>query len=127
AINIDQLLANCGRLLVTQLAESPRLDAITPEDHYQTWKRWLGLYPVVMLPFRWGVVREHRDIAQSQARHRAALDEGSTEDWALFAAPGARESIADALTLLTRSPQDALGIPQLTPEHNAQLLSAFMP
>ncbi|MDQ2077881.1 hypothetical protein [Marinimicrobium sp. ABcell2] len=126
--DITQTLTDCGQHLVQHLTESPRISALEAQDHYQTWKRFLGLYPVVALPFRWGVVREHRDIANSQERHQQLLqDEEALENWQRFAAPGAANNIPRALEALRRSESDALGIPELDGPTRRLLLEAFAP
>lgn len=127
---LEASLAQCGQRLVRHLAhKAPRLSAIEARDHYQSWKRWVGLYPAVMLPFRWGVVREHDEIARQQARHRQALADGSLQgEWEFYKATGmAPGTPSEALQTLADSPRDALGIPELTSDDRERLLGAFMP
>jgi hypothetical protein len=126
--DLNQTLTRCGQQLVDHLAKAPRISALEVEDHYQTWKRWLGLYPLVAIPFRWGVVREHRDIAASQDRHHQKLQESvSRENWQFFAPPTGSDQRLSALSALRASKLDALGIPQLSEPTRHLLLEAFAP
>jgi len=126
--NIAATLVHCGAQLVEEQAVQPTLASFDVPDHYQGWKRWLGLYPLAALPFYRGVLEEHRTLSQRQAGFTPPrFDEPETDPWHYFGQQNATLSPNDALTLLSQQPVDPLGIPLMDASTRQQLLTAFQP
>jgi hypothetical protein len=124
--DVERALGECGEALVERQASLPRLTGVTTEDHYQTWKRWVGLYPLTAIPFYVGVVNEH-DYLQGKQREFANTSPEKIGQWTHYDRQVASLEPDDALALLSRQAPDALGIPLLPPATQDQLLDAFMP
>ncbi|PKM05016.1 MAG: hypothetical protein CVV16_02395 [Gammaproteobacteria bacterium HGW-Gammaproteobacteria-6] len=119
-------LTHCGAALVAHQAALPRLTGMAASDHYQPWKRWAGLYPVVAMPFYLAVVKEHQRLQQLQ-QELVDSDAERAGQWTYYQQPISSPSPADALALLRQQPLDELGIPLLDSDIEDQLLSAFVP
>lgn len=124
--DVKRALDECGEALVERQAALPRLTGVTPEDHYQTWKRWVGLYPLTAIPFYMGVVNEHEYLQEKQREFANASPE-ETGRWTHYDRQTHSLGPGEALALLGRQKPDALGIPVLSPATEEQLLDAFMP
>ncbi len=124
---VTQVLTECGESLIDELAALTSLPPFEVKDHYQTWKRWLGLYPLAALPFYRGVVEEHQELSQRQSRFAEGLPTMTTEQWQFFGTPPNDLSPTEALTLLSEQPIDPLGIPLMNAATRQRLLSAFRP
>ncbi|WP_341939573.1 hypothetical protein [Marinimicrobium sp. C2-29] len=132
-------LKQCGALLLAHQAERPRLTHIAAQDHYQTWKRWVGLYPLAAIPFYHGVVSEQTMIRRRQNVFNDKLNtaditsasglaaESDSPSWTRFTGPIPALSPVEALGQLRQQPLDALGVPQLSEAAREQLVDAFMP
>ena len=123
---VERALDDCGEALVERQAALPRLTGVAPDDHYQTWKRWLGIYPLTAIPFYMGVVNEH-EYFQEKQREFASASPGKFGQWTHYDRQGPSPEPGEALALLGRQEPDALGIPMLAPAAEQQLLDAFMP
>ena len=132
---VQQKLRFCGALLVADISrqpslKSPLLAAAQVPDHYSSWKRWLGLYPLVSLPFSRGVVQEQAEIrAQQQAFREAPL---AYERWRWYrfekTASGLPPLQSRQVARLVQDLRlDQLGIPQISKRQQAQLLAAWQP
>lgn len=123
---VKRALTDCGSLLVAYQAGLPRLTGMSTDASYQNWKRWVGLYPLAVMPFYLGVVNEHQSLQQQQREFANTAPERAGQ-WAHYQGPLSSMSPTDALQLLRQQPLDELGIPLLQPATEAQLLTAFMP
>lgn len=124
--DVERALDECGEALVERQAALPRLTGVTPEDHYQTWKRWFGLYPLTAIPFYMGVVNEHEYLQEKQLEFANTSPE-KIGRWTHYDRQVPSLAPGEALALLSRQEPDALGIPVLAPATAEQLLDAFMP
>ncbi|TQV67760.1 hypothetical protein FKG94_24835 [Exilibacterium tricleocarpae] len=128
---LDDRLRSCGALLVADLSRRPAPVAAVvararPADRYQVWKRWLGLYPLSALPFRRGVVNEHRHIQSLEQAHYRSAGASRQQPFNRYApAPGG--PVSEAVTRLRRAARDSLGIPRLSPADRQRLLAAWAP
>lgn len=126
--DISATLIHCGEPLVAKQALQPRVAPFDVPDHYQGWKRWLGLYPLAALPFYRGVIEEHRTLSRRQAGFTAPLsDAPETDPWHYFGQQNTTLSPGNALTLLSQQTIDPLGIPLMDASTRQQLLTAFQP
>ena len=123
---VERALGECGEALVERQAAQPRLTGVTPEDHYQSWKRWVGLYPLAAIPFSMGVVNEH-EYLQAKQREFANASPEKIGRWTHYDRQVPSLTFVKALALLSQQKPDALGIPLLAPDTEDQLLNAFMP
>ncbi|MFO7704628.1 MAG: hypothetical protein R6V43_05760 [Halopseudomonas sp.] len=123
---VKRALMDCGAVLVAQQSGLPRLTGMTPDAQYQNWKRWVGLYPLAVMPFYLAVVNEHHALQQQQHEFVDTSPEQAGQ-WTYYQQPISRPSPTDALALLRRQTVDELGIPLLGPAIEDQLLDAFMP
>lgn len=124
--DVKRALSECGEALVQWQAGLPRLIGITPDDQYQAWKRWVGLYPLAAIPFYVGVVHEHEYLQEKQREFADASPEKIAQ-WTYYDRQVPSLAPDEALALLGRQELDALGIPMLAPATEDQLLDAFMP
>lgn len=124
---VEQTLTACGNQLVNELSVQPRLAQIKVKDHYQTWKRWLGVYPLMAAPFYRGVVKEHDELSQRQTQFAEQMPVTTTGDWHFFGGQRDDPTPTDGLTLLSQRPVDPLGIPIVDSTTQRQLLDAFRP
>lgn len=124
--DVTRALGECGEALVQWQAALPRLTGVTPEDQYQVWKRWVGLYPLAAIPFYVGVVNEH-EYLQGKQREFANASPEKMAQWAHYDRQEPSLAPGEALALLGRQELDVLGIPMLAPATEDQLLDAFMP
>jgi hypothetical protein len=124
--DVERALGECGEALVEHQAALPRLTGVTPDDHYQSWKRWLGLYPLTAIPFYMGVVNEH-DYLQGKQRDFANTRAENIGQWTHYQRQAPSLELDEASAILGRQQPDALGIPLLAPATQDQLLDAFMP
>ncbi|MCG7200706.1 hypothetical protein MD273_13305 [Marinobacter pelagius] len=124
--DVKRALGECGKALVQWQAGLPRLTGITPDDQYQAWKRWVGLYPLAAIPFYVGVVHEHEYLQEKQREFADASPEKIAQ-WTYYDRQVPALAPDEVLALLGRQELDALGIPMLAPATEDQLLDAFMP
>lgn len=123
---VQRALIDCGALLVAHQSGLPRLTGMTTDDQYQSWKRWVGLYPLAVMPFYLAVVNEHQALQQ---RQREFADTGPERagQWTYYQQAVSRPSPTDALALLRGQTVDELGMPVFSSATEKQLLDAFMP
>ncbi len=142
---LRQKLRYCGALIVAELSghselKTDLLRAARVPDHYRSWKRWLGLYPLIAIPFGRGVVAEQREIASLQDdfrkrrldpqqwnryEYRPAEEIAQNEEYdRISAAPLLR---AEATRLLSELRLDRLGIPQISTWQKKRLLATWAP
>ena len=119
----------CGQVLMALDAATPaRRQALTERaqvpDDYSDWKRVVGLYPLVRLPFLAFVKSGEQEAAEAFRAVDADDPPGRYRRYVPNAAP---TSISQVAQLLGGAPTDALGIPQLGPQAIEFLLASFAP
>lgn len=98
----------------------------TVPDHYLSWRRVVGLYPVVRFPFLGGVRGWQREAQETLRRARAGEP---------AAAPLQRYvpdnspvyTRAEVKALLERTDSNPLGVPELTARERERLFATFAP
>ena len=102
-----------------------RLKATTP-DEYNTWQRLIGLYPITALVFRSGVSRWHKDTRRIFALPLDNLPvSGSLVQYAPL--ESAQLTSLQVSKIISRSSNNALGIPEPTEEDVQKLFDSFAP
>jgi hypothetical protein len=95
-------------------------------DHYLGWRRVVGLYPIVRLPFHGGVQRWQREAAEAFRNARSA--QPPAVEVSRYVPPAsAAYSRAEVAVLLARAEADPLGTPRFSPEERARLFATFAP
>jgi hypothetical protein len=125
------LIEGCSRTLRDyDLAEPHRRDrlrdAARVPDDYDTWKRVVGLYPLVSVPFASGVSRYQAEV---QATFDTPLERLSVRGTLVRYVPSASATLSapEVAAILARAAQGPLGIPQPEGADLARLLGAFAP
>ena len=118
----DQL-ADCGELLVAEMAANPQLTAplsLSVSDAYRTSLRVLGLYPLVAPVFRLSVVGEQRDYGElaGKLRTHLAREPGAFRLYYGFSAPLSGPSL-----MVEQAPGQAT----LSSEDSARLFARHAP
>lgn len=98
--------------------------AIVPDD-YADWKRTVGLYPLVRLPFL-QFAKGWQSEADGMFR-KAALQSSPPADIVRYRPPGKGLSAAQVAALIAAAKRDALGIPQFGERETEALLASFAP
>jgi hypothetical protein len=107
--------------LGAQLGEQVRVT-----DDYIGWRRVVGLYPIVQLPF-WAGVEDWQDEARETFR-RARAGEAAEHELVRYVPSGAPiYSRAEVRSLLAGAPQTPLGIPGFSNEQLDRLFATFAP
>ena len=104
------------RLLIKWLSESPAI-----EDHYQAWKQWLGLLPLLRPFLKWRIGELHADERQwFEAREHFS----SSETWA----PQTGSAVpVDAEALPAAYAGSTLGVPMLEEKDLLALFYQYAP
>jgi len=120
----------CGdRLAETDAASASarariRQLALVPDD-YQNWKRVLGLYPLVSIPFAAGVRHWQEETLETFGTPPDSLPK---RGGLLRYGPAVpRPTAAELAGIFARMPVDALGIPQPAASDLERLLAAYAP
>ncbi|HSO07068.1 MAG TPA: hypothetical protein VLW45_07505, partial [Pelomicrobium sp.] len=102
-----------------------RRAARVPDD-YLGWQRVLGLYPLTSVAFKAGIAAWHDEVAAVYARPLEALPvRGRLLAYRPY--PGRTLSPAEVAAIISRSRDDALGIPEPRFDDARALLAAFAP
>jgi hypothetical protein len=118
------------RLLAADLADPRTAASIAKRaqvpDHYLGWRRVVGLYPIVRLPFYSGVRSWQREA--EEAFRKARSGEPPAAEVSRYLPPdSAAYSRAEVATLLARADVDPLGTPRLPAEERERLFATFAP
>jgi hypothetical protein len=122
--------SHCAAIIATlDATTASRRDALAERaqvpDDYADWKRALGLYPLVKLPFF-----EFAKGWQNEATgmfQLAALGPAENRPFARYQPPDGSLSAPQVATLLAQTKQDALGVPLFSERDRAALVATFAP
>jgi hypothetical protein len=103
-----------------------RARAYVPSD-YRLWQRVIGLYPLIALPFRWGIYHWHRETRAVYAQPLSSLP--IRGQFVRFVPPSMHESPGptEVAAILERSTRNPLRIPELSREDRERLFAANAP
>ena len=121
----ERTLLTCGDQLVSDLAMKARLksqlinEAAVP-DSYRYWQRVVGLYPLTAVLFRFGILRDQKNLKQQGWPPLDAPPEGDYQFYSLNKSSG-----LDTPTFPL--PVNSLGVPLLNSQLHSHLLSRYAP
>ena len=124
-----QALAQCAKRLAKLDIEDParreqlRAAAHMP-DEYLTWQRVVGLYWITQLPFASGIADWHDSVRNTFAQPVSKL---AVTGKLIHYAPPPVESLIDVRTILARSRENPLGIPDPSGADREALFRVFAP
>lgn len=129
---------HCRSVLIAEdLASADRrrllLSRAAVPDDYSDWERVVGLYPLVSIPFSWGVEGLKRQtfslVARASADAGLPTGIGDAEGGPTVRfAPDVEAVPADRVTaIFAGAEKDGLGIPRFTGAERATLLQAYAP
>ena len=115
----------CAQRLLTADLSDPQMAGLIAErarvpDHYLGWRRVVGLYPIVRLPFHSGVRGWQRE-AQDTFRKARGGEPPAAELSRYLPPDSTAYSRAEIATLLARADSDPLGTPRFSPEERERL------
>lgn len=121
----------CATRLFTNGAGTQHLadnvqDAIDIPTEYRTWRRVVGLYPLVALPVAFASDNAFDEFRAWHAMPPEKLPKIGAPVVYAPAGPSADNRV-DPVTLYQTTPRDALGLPQLTPQDEQRLVDALAP
>jgi hypothetical protein len=96
-------------------------------DDYELWKRALGVYPLVAMPFALGVRRYEAEVVMTFKMPVEALPRRGRLVHYTLESGEERLSSARIATMLGRAARNPLGIPLLAPAEQRQLAATFAP
>ncbi len=114
---LEAALTECSQILATtdfdeEQEQQQLIDSVYVADDYQTWKRFVGVYPVSALFFRAGIDDWHE---QAQTVFSTPLDTLPVTGELLSYIPDTQTLSASELqSIMTASTENALAIPTLT-------------
>jgi len=121
----------CGALM-SALDRSDRGRRLSLVDHaqvpddYADWKRIVGLYPLVRIPF-FEFAKDWQDDAARMFRDAQAGGSAAHHDVVRYGPPGPTVSAAQVASVMRDVKRDALGIPAFGTEDAELLFAAFAP
>lgn len=110
-----------ARDLATVAGRRALRDAARPSDHYRDWQRVIGLYPLTAIPIAWG------SFAWRQARAEVFNARVSLDDVTFYTPPGDPLDAPAVASILDRSVNSPLGIPEPAPGDLDALFESFAP
>ena len=127
---IDEVCACSDRLFLSSadqqdLAENVQ-DVIDIPTEYRTWRRVVGLYPLVALPVAYASAEAFDEF---RAWHAMPPEKLPKIGQPVVYRPAGRTvgNRIDPVTLYQTSPKDALGLPRLAPQDEQRLIDALAP
>jgi hypothetical protein len=125
-------LQQCSQTLLDQTLASPETEqkvlrnAKVPDD-YDTWKRIVGLYPLVSFPIAAGIHRWHKDSTATLETPRTELPVKGTLRRYNADTRNAYQNAAEVKTALDDASRNALDIPLPDDDTLQRLFATFLP
>ena len=121
---LDTCSATITRAIFSRTDQFSELaQALTVPDHYASWKRALGVYPLTAIPFFQGVNAWQRSTEKRFAQSAA----GDLSPATRYVPPAHASESTSVVQRYADSLRDALGIPQLGAGDWSQLLMQYAP
>ena len=128
-------LLDCGSKLVADLASKRKWRPLLVKrtripTNYRNWRRFVGLYPLAVIPFKWGVVRDQSRFRQQEERYLTQLPDASFQYFGAvsYSLQVNEQPAEEAFTITFPALREKISaFPYLTESDRMALLRAYSP